>query len=67
MDILANLAYRLVIVGVILMLAPILALLVSTTFLVGILLMIFYALTKPVVDMPEDGYYMSWSKGYYNE
>ena len=67
MTLLTNLAYRLVIVGVILMLAPILAVLATCAFLIALVSMIGFVLIKPTLDTAEDQHYVSWSRGYYNE
>ena len=65
MILLTNIAYRLVIIGVILLLAPILAILTAGTFLLGLVSIIAYVMTKPTLDTAEDYHYVSWSRGYY--
>ena len=66
MILLTNIAYRLVIIGVILLLAPILAILTAGTFLLGLVSIIAYVMTKPTLDTAEDYHYVSWSRGYYS-
>ena len=66
MILLTNIAYRLVIIGVILLLAPILAILTAGTFLLGLVSIIAYVMTKPTLDTVEDCHYVSWSRGYYS-
>ena len=67
MIILINMAYRLVIIGVLLLLAPVLAVVAACAFLLILLSMIGFVLTKPILDTTEDDYYVSWSRGYYRE
>ena len=67
MVILINLAYRLVIIGVILLLAPVLVVVIACAFLLILVSMIGFVLTKPVLDTTEDDHYVSWSRGYYHE
>ena len=67
MIILINTVYRLVIIGVILLLAPVLAVVAACAFLLILVSMIGFVLTKPVLDTTEDDHYVSWSKGYYRE
>ena len=67
MIILVNMAYRLVIIGVLLLLAPVLAVVAACAFLLILVSMIGFVLTKPVLDTTEDDHYVSWSKGYYRE
>ena len=66
MILLTNVAYRLVIIGVILLLAPIMAIVCAVGFLVGIVSVIAYVMTKPTLDTAEDCHYVSWSRGYYS-
>ena len=66
MVILINLAYRLVIIGVILLLAPVLVVVIACAFLLILVSMIGFVLTKPVLDTTEDDHYVSWSRGYYS-
>ena len=66
MILLTNVAYRLVIIGVILLLAPILAILTAGIFLLGLVSIIAYVMTKPTLDTAEDYHYVSWSRGYYS-
>ena len=67
MILLTNVTYRLVIIGVILLLAPIMAIVCAGAFLLILLSMIGFVLTKPILDTTEDDYYVSWSRGYYRE
>ena len=67
MIILVNMAYRLVIIGVLLLLAPVLAVVAACAFLLILVSMIGFVLTKPVLDTTEDDHYVSWSRGYYHE
>ena len=67
MIILINMAYRLVIIGIILLAAPVLAVFAACAFLLILLSMIGFVLTKPILDTTEDDYYVSWSRGYYRE
>ena len=66
MILLTNIAYRLIIIGVILLLAPILAILTAGTFLLGLVSVIAYVMTKPTLDTAEDYHYVSWTRGYYS-
>ena len=67
MIILINIAYRLVIIGIILLAAPVLAAVAVCAYLLILLSMIGFVLTKPVLDTTEDDYYVSWTRGYYRE
>ena len=67
MIILTNTVYRLVIIGVILLLAPVLAVVLVCAFLTILVCMIGFVLVKPILDTAEDDYYVSWEKGYYHE
>ena len=67
MIILINLAYRLVIIGIILLAAPVLAVVLACAYLLILLSMIGFVLTKPILDTTEDEHYVSWSRGYYHE
>ena len=67
MIILTNTVYRLVIIGVILLVAPVLAVVAACAFLLILVSMIGFVLTKPVLDTTEDDHYVSWSRGYYHE
>ena len=67
MIILINMAYRLVIISIILLAAPVLAVLAAGAYLLILLSMIGFVLTKPVLDTTEDEHYVSWSRGYYRE
>ena len=67
MIILINMAYRLVIISIILLAAPVLAVLAAGAYLLILLSMIGFVLTKPVLDTTEDDYYVSWTRGYYRE
>ena len=67
MIILINMAYRLVIIGIILLAAPILAVVAVCAYLLIILSLIGFVLTKPVLETTEDNHYVSWSRGYYHE
>ena len=67
MIILINMAYRLVILGIVLLAAPILAVVAVCAYLLILLSMIGFVLTKPILDTTEDDYYVSWSRGYYRE
>ena len=67
MIILINIAYRLVIIGIILLAAPVLAVVLACAYLLILLSMIGFVLTKPVLDTTEDDHYVSWSRGYYRE
>ena len=66
MIILINMAYRLVIIGIILLAAPVLAVVAACAFLLILVSMIGFVLTKPVLDTTEDDHYVSWSRGYYS-
>ena len=66
MILLTNVAYRLVIIGVILLLTPILAILIAGAFLLLLVSVIAYVMTKPTLDTAEDCHYVSWSRGYYS-
>ena len=66
MIILINMAYRLVIISIILLAAPVLAVLAAGAYLLILLSMIGFVLTKPVLDTTEDDHYVSWSRGYYS-
>tara|TARA_B100002049_G_C15753164_1_gene239478 strand:- start:87 stop:290 length:204 start_codon:yes stop_codon:yes gene_type:complete len=67
MIILINMAYRLVILGIVLLAAPILAVVAVCAYLLIILSLIGFVLTKPVLETTEDNHYVSWSRGYYHE
>ena len=67
MIILINMAYRLVIIGIILLAAPVLAVVLACAYLLILLSMIGFVLTKPILDTTEDEHYVSWSRGYYHE
>ena len=67
MIILINMAYRLVILGIILLAAPVLAVVAVCAYLLIILSLIGFVLTKPVLETTEDNHYVSWSRGYYHE
>ena len=67
MIILINMAYRLVILGIVLLAAPILAVVAVCAYLLIILSLIGFVLTKPVLETTEDNHYVSWSRGYYRE
>ena len=67
MIILINMAYRLVIISIILLAAPVLAVLAAGAYLLILLSMIGFVLTKPILDTTEDEHYVSWSRGYYHE
>ena len=67
MIILINIAYRLLIIGVILLMAPILAIITTCAFLLMFVGVLGFVLTKPVLDTAEDDHYVSWSRGYYHE
>tara|TARA_Y100001951_G_scaffold65468_1_gene52595 strand:+ start:298 stop:501 length:204 start_codon:yes stop_codon:yes gene_type:complete len=67
MIILINIAYRLLIIGVILLMAPILAIITTCAFLLMFVGVLGFVLTKPVLDTAEDDHYVSWSRGYYRE
>ena len=67
MIILINMAYRLVILGSVLLAAPILAVVAVCAYLLIILSLIGFVLTKPVLETTEDNHYVSWSRGYYHE
>ena len=67
MIILINMAYRLVIISIILLAAPVLAVLAAGAYLLILLSMIGFVLTKPVLDTTEDEHYVSWTRGYYHE
>ena len=66
MILLTNIAYRLVIIGVILLLTPIMAILTAGAFLLLLVSVIAYVMTKPTLDTAEDCHYVSWSRGYYS-
>ena len=66
MILLTNVAYRLVIIGVILLLAPIMAIVCAGAFLLMLVSVIAYVMTKPTLDTAEDYHYVSWSRGYYS-
>ena len=66
MILLTNVAYRLVIIGVILLLTPIMAILTAGAFLLLLVSVIAYVMTKPTLDTAEDCHYVSWSRGYYS-
>ena len=67
MIILINIAYRLVIIGIILLAAPVLAVVLACAYLLILFSMIGFVLTKPILDTTEDEHYVSWSRGYYHE
>ena len=67
MIILINMAYRLVIISIILLAAPVLAVVLACAYLLILLSMIGFVLTKPILDTTEDEHYVSWSRGYYHE
>ena len=67
MIILINIAYRLVILGIILLAAPVLAVVAVCAYLLILLSLVGFVLTKPVLETTEDNYYVSWSRGYYHE
>ena len=67
MILLINIAYRLVIIGIILLAAPVLAVVAVCAYLLILLSMIGFVLTKPILDTTEDEHYVSWSRGYYHE
>ena len=67
MIILINMAYRLVIIGIILLAAPVLAVVAVCAYLLILLSMIGFVLTKPILDTTEDDHYVSWERGYYYE
>ena len=67
MIILINMAYRLVILGIILLAAPVLAVVAVCAYLLILLSLVGFVLTKPVLETTEDNHYVSWSRGYYHE
>ena len=67
MIILINMAYRLVIIGIILLAAPVLAVVLACAYLLILFSMIGFVLTKSILDTTEDEHYVSWSRGYYHE
>tara|TARA_B100000378_G_scaffold235754_1_gene202320 strand:- start:270 stop:473 length:204 start_codon:yes stop_codon:yes gene_type:complete len=67
MILLINIAYRLVIIGIILLAAPVLAVVAACAYLLIILSLIGFVLTKPILETTEDNHYVSWSRGYYHE
>jgi len=47
-------------------LAPIMAIVCAGAFLLMLVSVIAYVMTKPTLDTAEDYHYVSWTRGYYS-